>query len=166
MNYNIDFCRLVLIIQSFLVFQVQRSIHFMTFHDVFIIDSWSFRPKDEVKQSNDPLWPHLIWPWFFWAHKNNSKIFFNGSLTGSGSKVHRFDQPTEVIRFWATLSYYHFLLCISGSLYNVGLSFKNRKKTLLNDTSNVTRRTYNCSNSVIIKKCAKDAALKHFVTCL
>ena len=51
--------------------------------------------------------------------KKFSKIFFTGSLTGSGSEIHRFYQATEVI--WvegleATSSYYQFLQRISGSL--------------------------------------------------
>ena len=61
----------------------------------------------------------------------NSKIVFTGSLTGSGSEIHRFYQATEVIWVEATSSCSQFLLRISGSLKNVDLSFKRRKRTQL-----------------------------------
>ena len=89
----------------------------------------AFRPKDEV---NDPLiLPLKLNDGSFEPLKNCSKIFFTGSLTGSESEIHRFDQSTEVIWVRAISSYHQFLLPISGSLLNVGLSFKRRKRTHL-----------------------------------
>ena len=63
--------------------------------------------------------------------KKFRKFFFIGSLTGSESENHRYDQSAEVIWIKATSSYYLCLPGMSGSLKNVGSSFKRRKRTHL-----------------------------------
>ena len=52
--------------------------------------------------------PPEIWR-FFWTNiKSFEKIFFTGSLTGSESEIHKFDQATEIIWVEITSSYYQF----------------------------------------------------------
>ena len=71
----------------------------------------AFRPEDEGKYLNDPRRVPLKFDGLsFELFKKN----FTGSLTGSESKIHRFDQATEVISVEVTSSYYKFLLRISG----------------------------------------------------
>ena len=70
-------------------------------------------------------------PFLPFKRQKGVESFFTESVTESEFENHRHDQTAEVMWVKATSSYYQFSPDISGSLKNVGLSLKRRKKTYL-----------------------------------